>query len=182
MNSQASASRAAQLVSDPRLNAMTYDELRSRVEEIVRLEEEHLEIAGQPWLWHKVADPDDLLNEAVLTDDRPAADVDPFWAVAWRAAVGLDSFLSRMSLKDVRVLELGAGSGHAGIAAAQRGAIVTITDTVDLALLVARLNAWPVRDRVTFGRLRWAEQVLRSEPFPIILGSDLVYDPNHFPN
>ncbi len=87
----------------------------------------------------------------------------------------------RLDVRGLRVLELGAGSGRAGIAAAMRGAVVTITDTVDLALLVARLNSFLVRERVQIQRLRWAEQRLEAPAFPLVISSDLVYDPNHFP-
>lgn len=160
---------------------MDYDQLRSAIEQIVPLVESQVRIGGSEFRWHKVADPDRLLSEAVDQDGMHAADIDPFWAVAWRAAEGLDRFLERIALTGMRVLELGAGAGHAGIAAAARGAEVTLSDAVELALLVARLNSWPVRSRVQMARLRWGDDRLAGEPFPLILGSDLVYDPNHFP-
>lgn len=160
---------------------MNYDQLRSAIQQIVPLVEEPVHIGGAEFRWHKVADPDRLLSEAVDEDGMQSTDIDPFWAVAWRAAEGLDRFLDRMDLAGMRVLELGAGAGHAGIAAAARGAVVTLSDAVELALLVARLNSWPVRSRVQTARLRWGDDLLAGEPFPLILGSDLVYDPNHFP-
>lgn len=160
---------------------MDYSQLRLAIEEIVPLVEEQTTIGGVEFRWHKVADPDRLLSEAVDQHGMPSTDIDPFWAVAWRAAQGLDKFLERMDLSGVRVLELGAGAGHAGIAAAARGAQVTLSDAVELALLVARLNSWPVRSGVQIARLRWGDEQLACDPFPLILGSDLVYDPHHFP-
>ena len=161
--------------------AWDYSQLRSAIEQIVPLVEESVRIGGSEFRWHKVADPDRLLSEAIDPRDMQATDVDPFWAVAWRAAQGLDRFLDRIELRGMRVLELGAGAGHAGIAAAARGAEVTLSDAVELALLVARLNSWPVRSRVQIARLRWGDEQLDGELFPLVLGSDLVYDPNHFP-
>ena len=79
------------------------------------------------------------------------------------------------------MLELGCGSGQAGIGAAARGAQVVLTDAVPLALQVARLNAWPVIANCRFELLRWGLDRLDEPPFPLIIGSDLVYDPGHFP-
>lgn len=176
-----SAARSAVALCQRDLAALDYEQLRGAIEQIVPLVEEAITIGGVDFRWHKVADPDRLLSEAVDPDGMPSIDIDPFWAVAWRAAQGLDCFLERIDLTDMRVLELGAGAGHAGIAAAARGAKVTLSDAVELALLVARLNSWPVRSRVELVRLRWGEEQLEGEPFPLILGSDLVYDPSHFP-
>jgi predicted nicotinamide N-methyase len=154
---------------------------RAEVEQSVALTESTATLAGHTLPWFKVADPDALLTAAVECQDKPATEVDPFWAVLWRAAQGLDAYLQRVPLDGVRVLELGCGAGQAGIAAALRGARVTLSDAVPLALRVAELNAWPVRERVTFERLTWAEGQLDAPPFPIVIGSDLVYDPHHFP-
>lgn len=180
MSTHLAAQNAAALAQRD-VAAMDYNQLRCAIEQIVPLVEQTLQIGGLVFRWHKVADPDRLLNEAVDQHEMRSTDIDPFWAVAWRAAEGLDRFLSHIELAGVRVLELGAGAGHAGLAAAARGAQVTLSDAVELALLVARLNSWPVRSRVQTARLRWGDEPLAAEKFPLILGSDLVYDPNHFP-
>ncbi len=56
-----------------------------------------------------------------------------------------------------------------------------MTDTVDLALMVARLNAMPVSDSVETMRLKWGAEKLNAPRFSIIIGSDLVYDTSLFP-
>lgn len=175
------ATAAARLIQDPRLDSFSEAELRLAIEQVLPLKLEQIVLAGQPLRWYRAANPDPLLEEAVTSAQLPAPDIDPFWAADWRAAFGLDAYLANFQLEGIRVLELGAGSGRAGIAAAMRGAEVTITDTVDLAMLVARLNSYLVRQRVRIERLRWAEQTLAGPAFPIIISSDLVYDPNHFP-
>jgi predicted nicotinamide N-methyase len=179
MNSFAQA--AARLISQPNLEELDEAQLRAAIETILPLKVQQIRLAGQDLRWYRAVDAEPLLEEAVQTESVPAADIDPFWAVDWRAAFGLDAYLERLNVCDVRILELGAGAGRAGIAAAMRGARVTITDTVDLAMLVARLNSYLVRDRVTIKRLRWADEILPDDAFPIIIGSDLVYDPSHFP-
>ena len=180
MGSESVALRAAALFQSDFLS-LDYESLLAAVQSIVPLDIQPITIANTEFLWHSVADPDRLLNEAVENGDSPAAEIDPFWSVAWRAAQGMDAYLERLDLNGKRLLELGAGAGHAGLAAAARGALVTLTDAVDLALLVARLNSWPVRQNVAIARLRWGNDRLDVPGFPIILGSDLVYDPSHFP-
>ncbi len=157
-----------------------HSRLKARIERTVTLITEPLELGGQHFDWYRVANPDVLLQKAANNNQAPAEDLDPFWAATWRAAIGLDKFLQRMPLRDVRVLELGCGSGQAGVGAAAQQARVTMTDAVGLALMVAKLNAWTLRDRIHFQRLRWDLDQLKQAPFPVLIGSDLVYDPSLF--
>ncbi|MEM8735352.1 MAG: 50S ribosomal protein L11 methyltransferase [Planctomycetota bacterium] len=155
--------------------------LRERIEETVRLEPSAIQLGGREMTWLRVANPDVLLEHAVEQDQvGHEATVDPFWAATWRAALGLDRFLEAVVEPGLRVLELGCGSGQAGTAAAIRGASVLSTDSVDLALHVAELNAWDVRERIRFQTLVWGRDQLAESPFPVIIGSDLVYDPSRF--
>lgn len=175
------AASAAELNRLPDIDQLSETELREAIESILPLCVEQIVLAGQRMRWYRASNPEPLLEEAVSPSSIPAADIDPFWAADWRAAFGMDDYLNHFDCDGTRILELGAGSGRAGIAAAMRGALVTITDTVDLAMLVARLNSYLVRDRVTIRRLRWAEELLDEPAFPLVIGSDLVYDPSHFP-
>ncbi|GAB5406069.1 MAG: hypothetical protein Aurels2KO_43000 [Aureliella sp.] len=154
-----------------------YDLLRTEIEKQVKLDRNTIQLGGKDVDWYRVQNPDHLLDAAASTDcPSEQAELDPFWAVAWRAALGLDQFLGTLQLDGVRVLELGCGSGQAGVGAAMRGALVTMTDIVSLAMDVAKFNARPVAKRVSFKRLNWTDQTLDAPKFPIILGSDLVYD------
>ncbi len=141
------------------------------------IEHTQTSIAGHPYPWTQVIDPDQLLEQALLNRDRKPFEVDPFWAATWRAATGLERFLDRYDLAGQRVLELGCGSGRAGIGAGLRGANVVMTDVVGSALLVARFNARCLKSRVSVRRLEWKEGQLRSAKFRYILGSDIIYDP-----
>jgi predicted nicotinamide N-methyase len=153
-----------------------------RIEREVALDHGVTEIAGQVYPWTKVRDPDALLMRALIQNDQGTVETDPFWAATWRAAIGLDRYLESLpSLNGVRVLELGGGSGRAGIAAGLRGARVTITDAVAIALLVCRFNARHVDQNVCVRRLDWRDRRSNLGTFPIILGSDIVYDPKLFP-
>jgi len=147
----------------------------------VPIEHTQTSIAGCSYPWTQVIDLDRLLEQALLDSVRKLYEVDPFWAATWRAATGLEQFLDRFDLVDQRVLELGCGSGRAGIGAGLRGANVVMTDVVGCAMLVARFNARFVKPRVSIRRLEWKEEQLPGPKFRFILGSDIVYDPGLHP-
>ncbi len=133
-------------------------------------------IAGQPFQLAVAADPDGMLIEACQRQDAGEEGViDPFWATTWRAAAGLDRYLDNVDLNNVDVLELGCGTGHAGIAAAIRGANVTLTDGVDDPLLLVRMSVRPIQQQCKVQRLRFGQDQIPGKRFPIILGSDVTY-------
>jgi predicted nicotinamide N-methyase len=157
--------------------------LLARIERRVPIVESETVIAGQTVPWIKVTEPDRLLLQALQQGQDGSFELDPFWAAAWRAAVGMDHFLESLAetLPGSRVLELGGGSGRAGISAAMRGAEVFITDAATVAMLVCRYHSYHVRDRVQIRCLDWRDRESSLGKFPIIIGSDIVYDPKLFP-
>jgi len=139
-------------------------------------------VAGRPVRIATASDPDGMLLDACRRQDAGELGViDPFWATTWRAADGLDQFLEARDLNGVRVLELGCGTGRAGLGAALRGARVTLTDGVSDPLLLVKLTTSQVRDQCEVRRLRFAEDKLAQPPFPIILGSDITYSRDLWP-
>tara|TARA_R110002049_G_scaffold50370_2_gene142968 strand:- start:19903 stop:20601 length:699 start_codon:yes stop_codon:yes gene_type:complete len=135
-----------------------------------------IKIADQPWRLAVAADPDAMLIEACQRQDAGEQGViDPFWATTWRAAAGLDRYLDRLNMDGQRVLELGCGTGHAGVAAALRGAQVTLTDGVEDPLLLVRMSTWPIRDSCHVCRLRFGVDQMDEPKYPLILGSDVTY-------
>ena len=141
---------------------------------------ESTEVGGRRIELAVASDPDAMLIDACERQDAGEQGViDPFWAATWRAAAGLDRYLGRLDLTGTRVLELGCGTGHAGIAAAIRGASVTLTDGVEEPLQlvrhsVRRLGEIPGQiERVE--RLRFGRDRLDLPPWPIVIGSDVTY-------
>ncbi len=133
-------------------------------------------IANQPFKLAVASDPDGMLIDACERQDAGEKGViDPFWATTWRAASGLDRFLDQIELEGVPVLELGCGTGHAGIAAMLRGAQVTLTDGVDDPLFLVRMSVWSYRDQCRVQQLRFGIDQISDTQFPIILGSDVTY-------
>lgn len=159
-----------------------YDRMLRRIRRHVPIEHSVTTIADRECPWIRVVDPDTLLLKALSRNQDGTVELDPFWAAAWRAAIGLDRFLDSLpDLTGTPVLELGGGSGRAGIAAALRGANVLITDAVPLALLVCKFNARCAAPNVAVRCLDWRDRESPIGRFPIILGSDIVYDPKLFP-
>lgn len=139
-------------------------------------------IAGRTFDLAVASDPDGMLIDACERQDAGEQGViDPFWATTWRAATGLDQYLDRMNLIGTRVLELGCGTGHAGIAAAMRGADVTLTDGVEDPLILVRKSVAALPrpagkdEAVRIQMLRFGIDTIDEEPFPLILGSDVTY-------
>ena len=133
-------------------------------------------IAGRPFELAVATDPDAMLIDACERQDAGEQGViDPFWATTWRAAAGLDTFLNRIAIDGVRVLEVGCGTGHAGIAAHLRGGEVTITDGVDDPLELVRRSIKPLERKPAVARLRFGEDVLEAGAFEVLLGSDVTY-------
>ena len=140
------------------------------------------EVAGRRARLAVASDPDEMLIDACRRQDAGEQGViDPFWATTWRAAAGLDRYLDRLDLEGTRVLEVGCGTGHVGLAAAHRGGLVTLTDGVSDPLLLVRLSTWEMRDRCRIRRLRFGIDRLNEPPYPLILGSDVTYLRNLWP-
>lgn len=133
-------------------------------------------VAGRATRLAVASDPEGMLIDACRRQDAGEQGViDPFWATTWRAAAGLDRYLDRFDLRGCRILELGCGTGHVGLSAAHRGAQVTITDGVSDPLLLVRLSTWGLRNRCRIRRLRFGIDQLTEPPFPLVLGSDVTY-------
>ena len=102
-------------------------------------------------------------------------------AVIWDAAIVLGRYLEKIAaqLQKKNVIELGAGTGFAGIVASLLGGNVTITDR-KMALNVTRMNVERNLDEqqnsVAIKELEWGQNVSSfSPPFDFVLGADIVY-------
>lgn len=102
-------------------------------------------------------------------------------AVVWDAAIVLGRYLEKMAaqLQGKKVIELGAGTGFAGIVASLLGGNVTITDR-KMALNVTRMNVegnlGENQNSVVIKELEWGQNISSfSPPFDFVLGADIVY-------
>lgn len=106
-----------------------------------------------------------------------------YWASLWPSAVALAGHLLRRDdLTDKQVLEVGCGCGLAGIAAAKRGAEVTVTDLLPEALALAEINWRQNQLRpAALQSLDWCNPACAT-CFELILGADILYHPPDFPD
>ena len=156
--------------------AATMQALADKASECFDWKWEETRVANQAWQLAVAADPDGMLIDACERQDAGEKGViDPFWAATWRAASGLDRYMDRLDLNGQRVLELGCGTGHAGIAAALRGAQVTLTDGVEDPLMLVRMSTQPIQDQCDIQQLRFGVDQIPGNKFPLILGSDVTY-------
>lgn len=133
-------------------------------------------IAGRDLPLAVASDPDGMLIDACERQDAGEQGViDPFWAATWRAASGLDRYLEQVPIAGTRILEVGCGTGHAGIAAAVRGADVTLTDGVDDPLELVEMSVRKNDLNCQIQRLRFGKDQIAGDRFPLILGSDVTY-------
>lgn len=144
------------------------------------LEGVSIETGGRTLAVQAVRDQDRLL---AASGDLP---VFPFGLLLWESAVVLADVLTdfptgpstaRGGLAGKTVLELGAGAGLAGLAAAALGARVVQTDHSPEALALCRRNAEAngltgIRQRLGDWR-DWRE----ATRFDVVIGADILYEP-----
>ena len=120
----------------------------------------------------------------------------PYWAELWDSAIGLGAYLVKARIEDrgwriakastppsstlyplssLSTLDLGCGMGLAGTVAAALGARVVFADLEPPALLFARLNSMPWRERVRTRQLNWQTDRL-DQRFDLIIGADILYE------
>jgi predicted nicotinamide N-methyase len=134
-----------------------------------------ISLGGRDWRILAVADQDRLLD---TVKDDSELDRFPYGLMLWESAFALAEWLLQevKLLRNLRVLELGAGSGLPGIVATRLGAKVVQTDYLPEALELAALNA-RANDVHGIDRhpLDWRSPV-RMGDFDLIIASDVLYD------
>ena len=102
----------------------------------------------------------------------------PLCGVLWPSGLILAEIVSRLNLKDKRVLELGCGLALASMIAHHGGNPVTASDYNPFAALLLRENARiNGLSPVQFLQLSW-QNSFALQPFDLIIGSDILYEPD----
>ena len=104
----------------------------------------------------------------------------PYWAFCWASGLALARFLAEQPhwVKGKRVLDFGAGSGVAAIAAAKAGALEVLACDLDpLALAACRANAQLNDVQLGYSSDFFAE----ADRFDLILVADVLYDRENLP-
>ena len=120
-------------------------------------------------------------REAAALPDAGAvewAPVAPYWSVLWRSGVALARELDGVTLRGLRVVELGCGLAVPSLAAARAGAAVLATDSCAEALTLAMRNADANDERIETETVDWAkpDELVRRAPFDLVLAADVLYE------
>jgi predicted nicotinamide N-methyase len=136
------------------------------------LDEYRLSLGGQLWkILHTGAIVSHEDEEQFLRGEQPRL---PYGIALWPAAIALAHDLAARSVRGLRVLELGAGTGLPGIVAAALGARVLQTDRNAAALAVCQMNAeynGVMLEQRAADWTAWSE----SDVYDVILGADILY-------
>jgi predicted nicotinamide N-methyase len=136
------------------------------------LEEYRLALDGKTWtILHTGAILSHEDEDRFLRGDQPRL---PYGIALWPAAIALAHELAARSVRGLRILELGAGTGLPGIVAASLGARVLQTDKNAAALVVCRRNAernGVVLEQRAADWTDWHE----TDTYDLIIGADVLY-------
>ncbi len=137
-------------------------------------------VAGRPIRLVRPAEPDRLLDDPAVQARNAVDDAMPYWAYLWPTAPLLaEALASRDWPAGHRALEIGCGLGLVGLAGLAAGLRVHFTDhdpaPLDFVARSARLNdfdpiAWST------GLLDWHDPPDDLAPFPLIVGSDVLFE------
>ncbi|KAK9815052.1 hypothetical protein WJX73_005953 [Symbiochloris irregularis] len=119
---------------------------------------------------------------------RPGERLDGVGFVVWQSAFVLLEYLLRCppfgQWADVRVVELGSGTGVGGIALVLAGADVLLTDLTHVVPLTSHnvtANCGEQNHRSSVCKYTWGDEVKPLGPQPdLIIGSDVVYQQEYF--
>lgn len=123
----------------------------------------------------------DNMDRAFSPDEtRRILEDPPYWGFCWASGLALARFLAQFPewVQGKRVLDFGAGSGVAGIAALKAGALEVVACDLDpLALESCRANAELNGVSLSYSSDFFAE----TDRFDLILVADVLYDRANLP-
>ncbi len=129
-------------------------------------------------LW--LIDADNMDRAFSPEETRRILDEPPYWSFCWASGLAMARYLAERPewVAGKRVLDFGAGSGIAGIAAAKAGALEVVACDLDpLALQASRANAELNGVQLSYSSDFFAED----DRFDLILVADVLYDRANLP-
>ncbi|MBU0664106.1 MAG: methyltransferase domain-containing protein [Proteobacteria bacterium] len=151
-----------------------YNKIKARY----KLTFDRLKIGDKTLRLLKIADIEELLD-----GKDPFANVSefPFWVKLWEAAMVLSYVMSKLpDPQGKTVLELGAGLGAPGLAAAAAGFDVTISDYEDIIMDFQKVSAAASGlHNITFTHLDWLNPP-ELAPFDILAGAEILFREEFF--
>ncbi|MFT5729075.1 MAG: putative nicotinamide N-methyase [Desulforhopalus sp.] len=153
-------------------------QIYNNIREKYSLTFDSLKVSGNTVRILKVADLEEFLD-----GKDPLADVSefPFWIRLWDAAMILSYVLgAQTETKGKRLLELGAGLGAPGLAAAAAGFDVTLSDYENIIMDFQKVSAAASGlTNVEFSYLDWLNPP-EIEPFDVLAGAEILFRDEFF--
>ena len=153
-------------------------QIYNNIREKYSLTFDSLKVSGNTVRILKVAD-----LEEFLEGKDPLANVSefPFWIRLWDAAMILSYVLgAQTETKGKRLLELGAGLGAPGLAAAAAGFDVTLSDYENIIMDFQKVSAAASGlTNVEFSHLDWLNPP-EIEPFDVLAGAEILFRDEFF--
>jgi len=104
----------------------------------------------------------------------------PLFGVLWPSGLMLAEIMSTREIRGLDILELGCGIGLASMIANRRGGRTTASDYHPLAEEFMAANTKLNDMQVTrFKQCDWSKPITGMGQFDLIIGSDLLYEPDH---
>lgn len=156
-----------------------WERLRARLP----LGQSQVMIGGDAYLLPELLQPEAYIESRLAAGQGQAGDL-PYWTKLWPASLALALMMNGLSLpQGGRALELGAGLGLPGLVAARRGLPTWLTDLDPDALEFARaaveLNG--LEETAQARSLDWTAPPGDLGRFPLILGAEVLYQPELYP-
>lgn len=129
-------------------------------------------------LW--LIDADNMDRAFTPEETRRILHEPPYWSFCWASGLALARYLAEHPqwVRGKRVLDFGAGSGVAGIAAAKAGALEVVACDLDpLAIGACQANAELNQVQLSYSTDFFAE----ADRFDLILVADVLYDRANLP-
>jgi predicted nicotinamide N-methyase len=153
------------------------DELRERLHGRFQIIEQRISIAGREFTLEHPRSADELIDEAEFNKDERL----PYWAEIWPSAFVLaERIAAEMGARaggQLRLLELGCGSGLVVIAALAAGFSVTAVDyyaeALDFVVLNAAKNGLPAPEILTAD---WRDYPKSLVDFDVVVAADVLYE------
>jgi predicted nicotinamide N-methyase len=149
------------------------------------IEQQEVDMGGVRLVLPELADPVAFITQRMAAPEAGAEDL-PYWTKLWPAALVLARFACRLpAAQSGQVLELGAGLGLPGLAAAACGHQTVLSDLDPDALEFARAGAElnSLQDDVQVRCLDWTEPLPAGlERVGTVLGAEILYHPPLYPH
>lgn len=116
-------------------------------------------------------------------DNSLAEEYCPYFGVLWEAGVGLTQHLSKLDLKNKKILEIGCGLALPSFLVTKMGGNIIATDFHADVPLFLELNQKNNQIYFPYKVMNWRNEIERTRTdlglFDLVIGSDILYESQH---